>query len=260
MNKPYPVTPDITILPAQLPIPGFGFLPINGFVIKSKEPVLVDTGTVVDSEEFMRALESVIDPRDLRWIWLTHDDADHTGSIRKVIEAAPKAKLVANSLAVLRLNTVWPVPMQRVLWLNPGDNINVGDRTLTAVRPPLFDNPTTIALYDNKSATLFSADCFGAIIPSPAQDIAEVTEADLSQGMINWASADSPWLHMVAPEVFGKALDKIRALAPKLVLSAHMLPARGKTELFLEWLTKVPTAPPFVTPDQKVLEQILKQA
>jgi flavorubredoxin len=259
MNTPYPVTPDITVLPAQLPIPGFGFLPINGFVIKSKEPVLVDTGTVVDSEEFMKALESVIDPRDLRWIWLTHDDADHTGSISKVIEAAPKAKLVANSLAVLRYNTVWPVPMQRVAWLNPGDSIKVGDRTLTAVRPPLFDNPTTIAMYDDKSATLFSADCFGAIIPFPARDIEEVAEADLSQGMINWASADSPWLHMVATEVFDKALDKIRALAPKLVLSAHMLPARGKTELFLDWLAKVPTAPPFVTPDQKVLEQILKQ-
>ena len=55
-------------------------------------------------------------------------------------------------------------------------------------------------------------------------------------------------------------LDKIRALSPKLILSAHMLPAGGKTELFLEWLLKVPTAPPFVTPDQKVLEQILKQA
>jgi flavorubredoxin len=114
-------------------------------------------------------------------------------------------------------------------------------------------------VYDDKSATLFSADCFGAIIPFPARDIEEIAEADLSQGMINWASADSPWLHMVATEVFDKALDKIRALAPKLVLSAHMLPARGKTELFLDWLAKVPTAPPFVTPDQKVLEQILKQ-
>ena len=259
MNKPYQVISDITVLPAHFPIPGTGFLPVNAFVIKSKEPVLIDTGMGIDSEEFMKALESVIDPMDLRWIWLTHDDADHIGSIRKVLEAAPKAKLVANSLAILRMSTTWPVPMQRVYWLNPGDSISAGDRSLTAVRPPLFDNPTTIGVYDSKSATFFSADCFGAIIPSPVQDFDEVGEADLEQGMISWASADSPWLHMIAPKVFNGALENIRELAPKRIFSAHMLPAHGKTEHFLKWLAKVPTSKPFVTPDQMALEQILSQ-
>jgi len=53
------------MLPAHFPIPGAGFLPVNAFVIKSKEPVLIDTGMGIDCEEFMKALESVIDPRDL---------------------------------------------------------------------------------------------------------------------------------------------------------------------------------------------------
>lgn len=259
MNKPYQVIPDIDILPAHFPIPGAGFLPVNAFVIKAKEPVLVDTGMGIESEEFMEALREVIDPQDLRWVWLTHDDADHTGSILKVLEAAPQARLVANSLAVLRMSTAWSVPMHRVNWLNPGESINVGDRTLTAVRPPLFDNPTTIGIYDNKSEAFFSADCFGAIIPSPVQNLDDVTEGDLAQGMITWASADSPWLHMVEPKVFGGALDKIRGIAPKMILSAHMLPAQGQTEHFLELLAKVPASPPFVTPNQKALEQILAQ-
>jgi flavorubredoxin len=259
MNTPYQIKSDISVLPAHHPIPGAGFLPVNAFVIKSKEPVLIDTGMGIDSDEFMKALESVIDPRDLRWIWLTHDDADHIGSIRKVLEAAPKAILVANSLAVMRMSSSWPVPIQQVHWLNSGDSISVGDRTLTAVRPPLFDNPTTIAVHDSKSGTFFSADCFGAIIPSPVQDIDEVTEDDLERGMITWASADSPWLHMVAPKVFAEALEKIRLLAPDMILSAHMLPAQGRMETFLEWLAKVPTSEPFIAPGQLALEQILSQ-
>ncbi|MEJ2683262.1 MAG: MBL fold metallo-hydrolase [Candidatus Sulfobium sp.] len=89
MDKPHQVMPGIEILPAHFPIPGAGFLPVNAFVIKAEEPVLVDTGMGIDSGEFMKALESVIDPHDLRWVWLTHDDADHTGNIRKVFEAAP---------------------------------------------------------------------------------------------------------------------------------------------------------------------------
>jgi flavorubredoxin len=259
MDKSHQATPDIEVIPSHFPISGAGFLPVNAFVIKAKEPVLVDTGMGIESEEFMKALESIIDPQDLRWVWLTHDDADHTGSIQKVLEAAPSARLAANSLAVLRLSTAWPVPMDRVYWLNSGDSINVGDRKLTAVRPPLFDNPTTIGIYDNKSEAFFSADCFGAIIPSPAQNADDLTEEDLAQGMIGWATADSPWALMVEPNKFSQALDRIRQIAPKRILSAHLPPARRKTEQLLELLATVPASPPFVAPDQTALEQILAQ-
>jgi flavorubredoxin len=259
MNKPYQISADIEIIPAHFPIPGAGYLPVNAFVIKAKEPVLVDTGMGIASEEFMKALESIIDLKDLRWIWLTHDDADHTGSIRKVLEAAPNVRLAANSLAVLRMSTAWPVPMTRVHWLNTGDSINIGDRRLTAVRPPLFDNPTTIGIYDNKSDAFFSADCFGAILPSAVQNTEDLALEELAQGMISWASADSPWLHMVEPNGFKQALDKIRKIDPKLILSAHLPPAQRKTEQFLDCLDKVPTSTPFITPNQTALEQILAQ-
>jgi flavorubredoxin len=259
MDKPYQAMPDIEVLPAHFPIPNMGFLAVNAFVIKAKEPVLVDTGMGIDSEEFMEALNSIIDPQDLRWVWLTHDDADHTGNVQKVLESAPNARLAANSLAVLRISTAWEVPMDRVYWLNPGDSIIVDDRKLTAVRPPIFDNPTTICIYDDKSEAFFSADFFGAIIPSPAQNAADIAEGDLAQGMISWASVDSPWVHMVEPGVFSQALDRIRKIDPKMIFSAHLPPARGKTEQFLEWLAQVPTSTPFVAPDQTALEQILAQ-
>lgn len=259
MDKPYQAMPDIAVLPAHFPVPGAGFLPVNSFVITAEEPVLVDTGMGRESEAFMQALESVIDPRDLKWVWLTHDDADHTGNLQKVLEAAPKARLAAYSLAVLRMSTAWPVPMDRVYWLNPGDGIRAGDRNLTAVRPPLFDNPTTIGIYDDKAEAFFSADCFGAIIPSPAQSTDDLAEGDLVQGMAGWASLDNPWVHMVKPDEFRQALDRIRQLAPKMILSAHLPPATGKTEQFLDLLAAVPPATPSIAPNQPALVQILAQ-
>ena len=259
MDKPYQVMPDIWILPAHFPIPGMGFLAVNAFVIMTKEPVLVDAGMGVEPEEFMNALESIIDPRDLRWIWVTHDDADHTGNLQKVLGAAPNARLVANSLAVLRMSTAWSIPMNRVYWLNFGESIEMGDRRLTAVRPPIFDNPTTIGVYDNKSEAFFSADFFGAIIPTPVQDADDVPQKDLAQGMISWASADSPWVHMVESKRFGRELAKIRQIAPKMVFSAHLAPARGNTAKLLELLEILPTSTPFVTPNQTALVQILAQ-
>lgn len=62
----YRATSDIEVLTSNIPIPGFGLVPVNAFVIKGQEPILVDTGAVIESHEFMTALRSVIDPPDLR--------------------------------------------------------------------------------------------------------------------------------------------------------------------------------------------------
>lgn len=259
MDKPYQALPDIEVLPANFPVPGVGFLTINAFIIKAKDPVLIDTGLGIAGEEFMKALESVIDPPELKWIWLTHDDADHTGNIQRVLEAAPGARLAVNSLAALRMSTAWRVPMDRLYWLNPGDSITVGDRKLSALRPPLFDNPTTIGLYDNKSGIFFSADCFGALLLLTAQSIEEVPDRDLSQGMISWASGDNPWVHMVDRSAFNQTLDIIRRMAPRMILSSHLPLAKGKNEQLLQLLATVPSSIPFVAPNQTALEQILAE-
>jgi len=249
--------PDIDVLPSHFPIPGMGFLAVNAFVINAAEPVLVDTGMGMESEDFMNALKSVIALKDLKCVWLTHDDMEHTGSLQEVLEKAPKARLAANSLAVLRMSTAWSIPMDRVYWLNPGDSIHVGDRNLMAVRPPLFDNPTTIAIYDDNSEAFFSADCFGAIIPRKAGNVDDLTKQELIQGMTSWASGDSPWVHKIEPNLFKKSLDDIRNLDPKIILSAHLPPAFGKTEEFLESLTALPSSTPFVAPGQNELKKMM---
>ena len=89
------------------------------------------------------------------------------------------------------------------------------------------------------------------------QNAEDLLEADLAQGMVNWGSADSPWVHMVEPGKFSQGLDRIRQIAPKMIFSAHLPPARGKTEQFLKLIETLPASVPFVTPDQAALEQIL---
>ena len=51
-----------------------------------------------------------------------------------------------------------------------GQSLDVGDRTLSAFRPPLFDSPTTTGFIDSKSGSMFTSDCFGA--PMPSLDLA----------------------------------------------------------------------------------------
>lgn len=77
--------------PSTWPLPGVGFLPVNAYLLMAEEPVLIDTGIGVDGEDFIAAVSSFVDPRQLKWVWLTHDDADHTGSIQRIMDLAPNA-------------------------------------------------------------------------------------------------------------------------------------------------------------------------
>ena len=67
---------DVSVLNDHAEVPGIGFLPVNAFVVHAEQPVVVDTGLSTPDTGFMDALESVIDPRSVRWIWLTHPDRD----------------------------------------------------------------------------------------------------------------------------------------------------------------------------------------
>jgi glyoxylase-like metal-dependent hydrolase (beta-lactamase superfamily II) len=52
---------------------------------------LTRPGLGLPDRDLVRALASVIDPADVRWIWLTHPDRDYTGGLFDLLDAAPLA-------------------------------------------------------------------------------------------------------------------------------------------------------------------------
>ena len=68
-------------------------VPLNSMVIRGKEPVVVDTGFAHSRDEFLADVFSVVEPEDIRWVFISHDDVDHTGNLNALMEAAPNATL-----------------------------------------------------------------------------------------------------------------------------------------------------------------------
>ena len=259
MTTCFTATPGVDVITTTADIPALGSLAINAFVLHGTEPVLVDTGTVAGAPEFMTTLESVVDPRDLRWIWLTHTDFDHIGSLPALLEANPQLRVITSFLGVgiMGLSST-PLPMDRVHLINPGRSVTVGDRRLTAVKPPVYDNPITTGFVDDQTGILFSSDCFGALLPAVPADASELDTGELQAGQIRWATIDSSWVHDVDRAAFSYALDRLRAMEPTMVCSSHLPPAPGAMlNLFVDSLAKVPDADRFVGPDQAALEAML---
>ncbi len=250
---------DVTSLVDCAQIPGLGFLPINAFVLHAEQPVLVDTGQPASSADFLDALWSQVDPDDLRWVYLTHPDRDHTGSLAEVLAAAPSARLVTTFLGMGILSIEYEIAPDRVFRLNPGQSLDVGDRRLRAFRPPLYDSPATTGFWDERTGTCFSSDCFGAPMSDPdlvrADDITAVPAGDLEAAQRMWATVDSPWITGVDRSAFEASLDPLRRLDPPVLLSTP--PARRAVHRLLDTLAAAPDAPPFIGPDQAALDALL---
>lgn len=254
---PHPVGDGITVLPAYLPVPGYGVLPANAFLVDGPEPLLVDAGPGGAVDGFRAGLARVTDPTRLRWLWLTHTDPDHIGSLQWLLDVAPDLKVVTTFLAVGKLSMIEPVPLDRVLWVNPGTSVELNGRVLHALRPPTFDAPETTAVYDEASGTLFSADTFGALLDRPVAEASAVEHSALTDGMRLWSTIDSPWVTHTDGADFRRRLDDLRRLGATRVLGAHLPPVAGPVDPLLDVLDPLPGAPSWVGPDQAALDAML---
>jgi hypothetical protein len=259
--RSYSASDDVVVLADSIEVPGLGHLPVNSFLLRADEPVLVDTGLPASREEFLHHLWTACDPAELRWIWLTHPDRDHTGSLAHILEAAPQARLVTTFLGLGILSIEHAIPPQRVFLLNPGQSLTVGDRSLHAFRPPLYDSPATTGLIDSHTGTCFSSDCFGGPMPDQhlalADDVGAVPPTDLLAAQRLWATVDSPWITDVDRRTYAATLADLPVSDLSLVLSTHLPPARNRGDQLLDMLAEAPDLPPFIGPDQAALEAML---
>lgn len=255
--RPYGIGDGVTVLPGYLPVPGMGVLAANAYLVDGPEPMLVDAGPCGAEDGFRRALSSVVDPAALRWLWLTHTDPDHVGSLEWLLEVAPDLRIVTTYLAVGKLSMRMQVPMDRLHWANPGDVVEANGRRLRAVRPPSYDAPETVGFVDEGSSTLYSADSFGAVMQGPATDAADIAAGELTDGLVLWSTVDAPWITDVDRGRFADNVTGVTSYGARRVLSAHLPPATGITDRLVEAIHRVPEADPWVGPDQRGLEAIL---
>lgn len=217
---------DWTLLPAWMPVPGHGVLAVNSFLLGGSEPLLVDTGLAALGDDWFHQLGQVVDPDDLRWIWISHADADHVGNLAELLVRSPKATVLTSFLGMgkLAMAGIDPVRMQVI---EPGQEVEVGERRLLPIRPPYYDAPETLGLWEADTGTLFAADCFGALLPEAVENAEDAGATTLSEGLVGWSAIDAPWLGQADPKRLGATLNRFARLGPERLLSGHLPPSAG---------------------------------
>lgn len=251
------IAPDTWLIPNLAPGGDGLYLPVNSMVIRGREPVIVDTGAPLHRALWLEKVFSVVEPEDVRWIFLSHDDGDHTGGLLDVLERCRNATLVTNFFSVERLALEKPaLPLERMRWIEPGGSFDAGDRVLQLFRPPIFDGPTTRGLFDTRTEAMWIVDTFACLTPGSLE--ADDLSPDVLAQMPAMNSAVSPWHAWLDRATYARHVDAVEALGAKTVASAHGPVLRGeRLDDAFDRLRTLAGAPIIPTPGQELLDQLL---
>ena len=231
---------------------------LNSLVITGPEPVIVDTGTPANREQWLQDVFSIVDPGDVRWIFLSHDDVDHAGNLAEVMEACPNATLITTWFMTERHTSAFNFPLERCRWVNDGQSWRAGNRTLTAITPPLFDSPVTRGLYDDRTGVYWAVDSFATPLPGPMDDISKLDPAEWKGGLEFFNRLNSPWFKLLDLEKYERHVDRVEQLDLQVVAACHTPVIRKPqiTEAF-NMIRQIPNGEPPPQPNQPDLDALM---
>jgi flavorubredoxin len=260
-TAPHQIADDTWLIPRIEPAGPEGFVFLNSLVIRGEQPVLVDTGAAVHRERWMEEVFSLVDPPDVRWIFLSHEDADHVGNLSAALGLCPNATVITDFVATLKAGIMYGLPPQRVCWLNAGESLDVGDRTLTAVLPPLFDSGSTRGLFDQRTGILWAADAFAGPTPGAMYEAEDLPPEMWRASFTPFNSMDNPWHSWLDARAYDRHLDRLEALPLRAIASCHGPVLRDRLISIAMQLTRDmagrPAEPP---PPHQLLEVIVAAA
>jgi hypothetical protein len=231
---------------------------VNTMVITGDEPVVVDTGLALTRAGWLERTFELVDPQDVRWIFLSHDDGDHTGNIMQVLDLCPNATLVTNWFSVERMMGDVRLPLDRMIWINDGDRFGTDER-FVAVLPPNFDSPTTRGLLDTRTGVYWAADSFALAIPHEIAEIAELPPGFFRESFLTTQRMVSPWHQWLDPRKFSQHLDRVASLGATAVSSCHGVTLRGADiDAAFELLHELPFHEPIQWPGPAELDLLIK--
>lgn len=244
-QPPLEVAPDTFCIRALTPSVGGTWTNLNSMVIRGDEPVVVDTGMVTHREQWFEDVFSLVTAEELRWIFVSHIDTDHAGNLIEALERCPRATMITSRGESFRVAASLGVPVERMRLVDEGESFAVGDRVLTALRPPVYDSPYTRGLLDPSTGVYYASDAFCAPIPGAPVDWTDEIDPDLwAEGLARFHHAAlCPWVALVDQTRYRAEVDRLCAREITTIVSAHAPVMRGASvPRAFELLAGLPTA------------------
>jgi flavorubredoxin len=190
----------------------------NSYLIIDEKVTLIDNVKSYLFEEQLERIRSVIDPSKIDIIIQNHIEMDHSGSLPKIMQYCPRAKIFATSKGAEGLNRHYKENWD-ITEVSGNTELQLGRRKLAFVPTPMVHWPDNMVSYSAYDRILFSNDAFGQHIASQ-----ERIDNEYPLGILE-EEAGKYYANIVLP--YGaqvvKALKAVEGLAIDWILPSHGL-------------------------------------
>jgi flavorubredoxin len=149
---------DRRLFDALIPLPdGTSY---NAYLVRGSQKVaLIDTVDPSMTHVLMGYLQDV---HAIDYVIANHAEQDHSGSIPKVLEKYPDARVVTTPKGKELLMALLLIPEDRFITVNDGETLSLGNKALEFIHAPWVHWPETMLTYSREDKILFPCDLFGS--------------------------------------------------------------------------------------------------
>ncbi|TDT72388.1 flavorubredoxin [Hypnocyclicus thermotrophus] len=135
----------------------------NSYIVKGSEKTAIfETVKVKFFDKYVEKLKSILgDLNKVDYIVVDHTEPDHAGSVEKLLELIPHAKVVGSQAAIDFLADICNREIDSIV-VEHGDTLNLGNKTLKFISAPFLHWPDSIYTYVPEDNLLFTCDSFGS--------------------------------------------------------------------------------------------------
>ena len=132
----------------------------NAYFINAEKKTVVETVKEKFWEQYLFKLNQVVNPGEIEYIVVNHTEPDHSGCVAKLLEIAPRAKVVGSGNAIRYLKDLLGVDFPNIV-VKDGQTLDLGNKTLRFVGAPNLHWPDSMMSYLEEDQLLFTCDIFG---------------------------------------------------------------------------------------------------
>ncbi len=135
----------------------------NSYLITSGDKVaVIDAVKAPFYQDFIGNIRSLVDPKDIAYVVVNHTEPDHSGSLSRLLEDAPGARVVCDRQCKNFVKNIINRDVDPIL-VGDGDSLDLGKGVeLSFVHAPFLHWPDTMFTYLKKEGVLFPCDFLGA--------------------------------------------------------------------------------------------------
>jgi len=187
----------------------------NSYLVKGKKKVaLIDTVDPTKEYTLINNLEK-LGIKSIDYVIANHGEQDHSGTIPRILELYPEAKVVTNQKCKDLLVELLLIPEEKFLVIKNGDTLSLGGKTLEFIIAPWVHWPETMFTYLREDKILFPCDFLGSHLAS--SDLFVTDEAKV------YESAKRYYAEIMMPfrTSIKKHLERIKDLEIDVIAPSH---------------------------------------